>query len=200
MTDFSLSGLPWQGRVTDAEVDSAAAAQVLAAVAGDAAMSRLEDVLVSLRRIIRVTDIHAKRLARETGLTASQLLILQTIRQAGELTIGGIAREVNLTQATITSIVDRMERAGLVARERSTSDKRKVFVTLTSRGEEAIGRAPTVLQDRFAIRFEQLPDWEQSLVLAALQRVATLMDAEELDAAPVLDVGRIDRDSRELES
>jgi hypothetical protein len=49
------------------------------------------------------------------------------------------------------------------------------------------------LHESFVRGFERLQPWEQSMLVAALQRVAALMDAEGLDAAPVLDVGSLDR-------
>lgn len=156
-------------------------------------MAKLEQVLVSLRRIMRATEIHAKALARETGLTTSQFLVLLNISESGELTIGGIAKRVNLSQATVTSIVDRLAEAGLVARQRGDSDKRKVFVQLTEAGRELVERTPSALQERFAERFQQLEEWQQSMILTAVEQIARLMDADAIDAAPVLDAGRIDR-------
>jgi DNA-binding MarR family transcriptional regulator len=158
------------------------------------AMDKLEDVLISLRRILRVTDTQAKTLARESRLTVSQLVILQAIRDAGELTIGAIAKEVTLSQATVTSIVDRLERVGLVRRERGSTDKRKVYVRLTDEGLAVVARAPAALHERFAARFEKLDEWEQNMILASLQRVAMMMDAAQIDAAPLLDVGVADRE------
>ena len=49
------------------------------------------------------------------------------------------------------------------------------------------------LQDQFNRQFTKLDEWEQTMILAALQRVAQMMDAEEIDAAPVLDIGSLDR-------
>ena len=50
-------------------------------------------------------------------------------------------------------------------------------------------KAPTPLQDTFGTRFAALEDWEKSMIVAALQRVAVMMNAEEIDASPVLHVG-----------
>jgi hypothetical protein len=47
-------------------------------------------------------------------------------------------------------------------------------------------QAPKPLQDRFVDRFTKLESWEQHHIVAALERVATMMDAEDLDAAPLL--------------
>lgn len=99
-------------------------------------MERIDKVLVALRRMIRATDLHSKHLAKTTGLTAPQILLLQTIRNKGQITIGELADKVSLSQATVTTIMDRMEKRELVYRKRSTQDKRKVHAFLTEQALE----------------------------------------------------------------
>lgn len=158
-------------------------------------MERLNAALVAMRRILRATDIHAKQLSRETNLKTSQLLVIQTIDEVGEMTIGEIAASVNLAQASVTAIVQRLQDAGLLTRQRGDSDKRKVYVRLTSEGREVLERAPTALHDRFSERFSELADWEQMQMVAVLERVAAMMDADRIEAAPVLDHEQIERDT-----
>ena len=156
-------------------------------------MDQLDQVLTSLRRVIRATDLHSKRLAKESGLTAPQILLLQAIRRLEGAPIGQLANDVSLSQATVTTILDRLEKRGYIERERSTIDKRKVHVHLTDRGIEALRDAPTPLQEQFARQFNDLQEWEQTMLVTALQRVAHMMDAEHIDASPVLHVGTLDR-------
>ncbi len=167
--------------------------------ADSAVDKRYDEVLVALRRIMHATDLYSKKLSKTAGLTAPQLLILQAVRDLGDVTIGTLARHISLSQATVTTILDRLEKRGLVYRERSTVDKRKVHAHLTESGQQVLEDAPTPLQLSFTQRFQQLEDWEQSMITAALQRVADMMDAGELDASPVLHVGLIDR-FHEIES
>lgn len=152
-----------------------------------------EEVLIAIRRIIRATDIHSRRLTKTVGLTAPQLMVLQAIRDLGAVAISRLSSEVSLSQATVTTIIDRLERRGYVTRQRSEQDKRVVHALLTPAGEEALDSAPTPLQEAFSVRFEQLHDWEQSQILSALQRVAAMMDAEDLDASPFLELGDLTR-------
>lgn len=156
-------------------------------------MARHDDVLIALRRIIRATDLYSRRLSRESGLTAPQLLILQAIGGQGEITMGDIAAEVSLSQATVTTILDRLEARGLVTRQRGSSDKRRVYANLTEAGHALIANAPEPLQETFVKRFTALRDWEQSQIISAVERIASMMDADDIDASPVLDVGAIDR-------
>ncbi|MFW6092677.1 MAG: MarR family winged helix-turn-helix transcriptional regulator [Pseudomonadota bacterium] len=152
-----------------------------------------DDVLIAIRRIIRATDIHSRRLTKTVGLTAPQLLVLQAIRDLGAVAITRLSSEVNLSQATVTTILDRLEKRGYVARSRSDRDKRVVHALLTDAGREATENAPTPLQEAFSVRFEQLHDHEQSAILEALQRVAAMMDADGLDASPFLELGDLAR-------
>lgn len=155
----------------------------------------IEEVLVSLRRIIRVTDMHSKKLLRASGLTAPQLLILQCLHERNVTSPGQIAKDVGLTQATVTTILDRLEKRGLISRHRSEQDKRRVFVELTSAGLKTVLSAPTPLQDSFIDKFDQLEEWEQTYITSALQRVALMMNADHIDASPLLDIGAVDRQS-----
>lgn len=148
-----------------------------------------EQVLISLRQIIRATDIYSRRLSKEVGLTAPQLLILQAIRGLGAVSISKLSNEISLSQATVTNIIDRLESRNLVARHRSTQDRRVVHTTLTEEGAAKVLEAPTPIQDTFSKRFAMIENWEKSMLVAALQRVATMMNAEEIDASPVLHVG-----------
>ena len=163
-------------------------------------MNSVEEVLVALRRVIRATDIYSKKLAKTTGLTAPQMLLLQTIRSRGELTIGELATAMSLSQATVTTIMDRLEKRQLVSRQRSTVDKRKVHARLTLEAASIIEQAPVPLQHNFSTRFNVLEEWEQTMIISSLQRVAKMMDAEHIDASPVLDVGAIDRHAYSLEN
>ncbi len=162
----------------------------------DEDMNRYEEVLVALRRIIRATDLHSRQLSKISGLTAPQLLILQLLRQHNELTVGEVAQRVSLSQATVTTIIDRLEKRAFVRRERGSADKRKVYVHLTEAAHEALVNAPKPLQDSFIQQFQDLHDWEQTMILSALERVAYMMDAQHIDASPVLDVGALDRLAR----
>lgn len=154
---------------------------------------RIESVLVALRRVIRATDLHSRNLIKTTGLTAPQLLLLQTIRARGEVSISELAHGVSLSQATVTNIIDRLVSRGYIFREKSSQDKRKVHIYLTDKGNMAVKDAPVPLQDSFVRQFRDLHDWEQTMIISALQRVAQMMDAQHIDASPVLDVGMLDR-------
>lgn len=154
-------------------------------------MRKEEELLVALRRIIRAVDLRSKQLSKHVGLTGPQLLVMQNIEERPGIMVREIADNINLSPATITNILDRLETRDLATRIRSTQDKRKVGVFLTEKGKEAVIDAPRPLQEHFVERFGQLQEWEQSQMVATVQRIATMMDANNIDASPLLELGSI---------
>lgn len=154
-------------------------------------MDLAEQALIALRRIIRVTESHSRALARDRGTTASQVIVMRILAQAGRANAGQIAERASMSQATVSALLDGLEAGGLAVRRRGEDDRRQVWVTLTPAGRAFLDALPDLLQERFETRFRTLPDWEQGYLVAALERITSLLDAERIDASPVLDVGAI---------
>ena len=152
-----------------------------------------EQILRAIRQVVRRISEHSKYLSREVGLTVPQLVCLKAIGELEEtqpsVTVALVAKEVQLSPATVSRILDRLERAGLVVRERSQSDRRKVSLTLTAGGYERFQTLPTALQEEFLQKLAKLPDSERLQLLNSLRRVAELMEATDIDAAPLLAPG-----------
>ncbi|MBY6186676.1 MarR family transcriptional regulator [Marinobacter hydrocarbonoclasticus] len=154
-------------------------------------MDKHEQLLISLRKVIRAIDLHSRKLNKESGLTGPQLVVMQKIGQLDGPIARQVAAEVNLSPATVTSIIDRLEARGLVKRIRDDVDKRRVHLSLSEQGQHLLSAAPQPLQEHFIQRYHALEEWEQSLLLSSVERIASMMDAEELDAAPMLTVGQM---------
>ena len=152
---------------------------------------KCEEVLVALRQIMRATDLHSKQLKKLAGLTTPQLVVLLSLQDGDDVSVGALADRISLSQATVTAILDRLERRELVYRRRNEDDRRKVHVYLTEAGRERLRDAPAALQDAFVQAFTALEKWEQNLITSALQRVAVMMKAETIEAAPLLEVQSI---------
>ncbi|WP_338727374.1 MarR family transcriptional regulator [Shewanella baltica] len=157
-------------------------------------MEKYEQLLISLRRVIRAIDIHSRQLNKHSGLTGPQLMVMQKIAQLDAPLAKTVAEEITLSPATVTTIIDRLEGRGLVIRLRSETDKRKVHLYLSDAGRELLRDSPKPLQDHFIKRYQNLEEWEQSQLLSAVERIATMMDADKIDAAPMLLVGKIQGD------
>ena len=148
-----------------------------------------EEIVTALRRIVRGIDLHSAHLVHDVGLTWPQLATLRAVDRLGPCSISTLARAIHLGQATLTGIVQRLERAAHVSRMPDEVDRRSVRVSATPGGREILQRAPSLLQDRFRSELAKLKDWERLQTLASLKRIAEMMDVEALDASPILVAG-----------
>jgi len=152
-------------------------------------MDRIDSSLVALRRILRATEIFGRELARSAGLTAVQFRVLQVVAETGQTAAKAISTRMGVSQATITALVDKLVAQGMVMREKSQTDRRQTNIIITEHGRRTVEDTPDPLQQRYVRRFKDMEDWEQAMLLSSLERVATMLGAEELDAAPVLETG-----------
>lgn len=144
-----------------------------------------DDILRSLRRVIRAADVYSRKLIAEHGLSCPQLMCLRQLDD-GPLLTGRLAKALSLSPATVCGILDRLEARGLLVRERQVEDKRQIVVRLTATGRDAVRNAPPALQDRFLFRFRALSVGQQAALNRTLKALVAMMAVEEVDLASLL--------------
>lgn len=149
----------------------------------------------SLRRIMRAVDIYSHKLSTEHKITSPQLLCLQMLVTDGPLTNSALAKLVHLSPSTVVGILDRLEAKKLVARERSTQDRRVVLVYATDEGRRFLDSAPSLLQNRLAEGLAQLPEAEQITIAQSLETIVDLLEVTDPEAAPLLETREIEEAS-----
>jgi DNA-binding MarR family transcriptional regulator len=152
------------------------------------------EVLRVIRQIVRRISAHSKQLSSEIGLTVPQLMCLKAVGEmeeqgVAEITVAAVGHRVQLSPATVSRIVDRLVRVSLISRTRDEQDRRKVCLALTTSGVDRFHSLPTPLQEQFVERLRKLDEAERLVLLDSLRRLAELMDAGSIDAAPILHPG-----------
>lgn len=154
-------------------------------------MDKTNATLTALRRILRATDLHGREVATSVGLTAVQLRLLKIIQDTESANAKTLASQVQVSQATITVLLDKLEAKQMIERCVSSIDRRQKLIHITDIGRDALEAAPDPMQRAFVRRLKELEEWEQAMLMAAAERIAYLMDADGIDAAPVLAAGEI---------
>jgi DNA-binding MarR family transcriptional regulator len=96
----------------------------------------------AIRKTGSLMNLVGQAAADRIGINATDLNCLNILSFSGELTAGELARATGLTTASITGVVDRLEHAGFVRRERDTRDRRRVVVHLVM--EKALSEVASV--------------------------------------------------------
>lgn len=145
-------------------------------------------ILRSLRQILRKVSEHSRFLSRSGGLTVPQFLCLRAIATSpgDELSVAEIAELVQLSSPTVSRIIDRLERAGYVQRKRRSDDRRKLSISLSRSGQERLAQLPLPLHERFVERLNRMDALDRDAIRLALDKLVLLLDASDIDAAPVL--------------
>ena len=152
-------------------------------------------ILQSLRRIIRAVEIHSRKLTAHYQITGPQLVCLLTIVENKKMTVKELADNVYLSPSTVVGILDRLEKKGLIHRERDREDRRLVNIMPTEEGVGLANKSPSPLQDKLAEALEQTPELEQTTIALSLERIVDLMEAKKIDAAPMLQTGPIEENA-----
>ncbi|VXB99149.1 MarR family winged helix-turn-helix transcriptional regulator [Brevundimonas sp. G8] len=155
----------------------------------DAAADPTASLVRSVRRIAQAIDVRSREIARLTGLTLPQLLVLQSIRALGEVSTSAISRDASMSPPTVVAVLDKLETKGMAVRYRSTIDRRVVHVRLTDAGRQALTTSPGLLGDGFITGFARLSSDEQAAMATAVDRLATMM---QLRPSPTLEQGGVD--------
>ncbi len=147
--------------------------------ARDYAPQDAADIVRSLRRIVQAMDVRSKRVARETGMTIPQIVVLNAVRDFDRATTAEISRIANISAATTVTILEKLEARGIVNRRRSTVDRRIVHNELTEAGRAMLAQAPPLIHKRFFSGMAALSDTEQRTIIRAFQTVADLLEPDE---------------------
>ncbi|ANK81913.1 MAG: MarR family transcriptional regulator [Rhizobiales bacterium NRL2] len=161
----------------------------------NASRHRTDDSLIALHRIVRATELYSRDLAQAAGLTPTQLRVLQIVDSQDSATPKALAQQMRVSQATVTSLVDKLVAHGMVRRLPSQADRRQTHIVSTPIGHERLQQAAGALPQRFVRAFQALADWEQAQLIASLERVAAMLDAVEIEEAPLPANGEIHRES-----
>jgi DNA-binding MarR family transcriptional regulator len=143
-------------------------------------MSEARQALVSavgsaIQAYQRSTDALDDVAARRLGVNRTDLRCLDWL-SAGPLTAGQLTEAIGLSSAATTTLVDRLERRGLVRRLRDDSDRRKVLVEMTDLGQRLAGEIYGPLQVAGAEMLGRYNDDELALLLEVLEASREITD------------------------
>lgn len=152
-----------------------AAARPSGAVAPET-VERLRLVIARLARLLRQQD--------DSGLGPTVTAALSTVSKHGPLTLGDLAASERVAPPTITKVVDKMEKAGLVERQSHPVDRRVSLVGVTPRGVARLEELRNRRNAWLSIRLDELDQDELALLSAATGVLERIVDQRDPGAEP----------------
>lgn len=148
-------------------------------------------ILVNLRKIIRSVNLEDKRIEKEHGISIPQLLCLIYLNRKDNFQASNkeLKDYIQLNASTVTGIIARLEKKGLVARLPKQKDKRVALVSLTAQGAELVEKTPEPLHQTLSSKLRKLSPEELKNLRNAFELVINFLDIENVDAVPILSCG-----------
>ena len=146
------------------------------------------DILIDIRKIVRSINLESKRVQKDFGISIPQLLCLGHIDRAAEkvATHNELMKLLSLNSSTITGIINRLEKKGMVKRLPKIGDRRVTYIRITDQGSEIVSKSPDILHDQLITKIKSLPLSTQKKVKDALNIIVQAMKIEQVDASPLI--------------
>ncbi|MEU6261066.1 MarR family winged helix-turn-helix transcriptional regulator [Streptomyces sp. NPDC047043] len=140
-------------------------------MAGNARERLMDELSAVSRRYMASYALFNQAVADHLGLHPTDLQCLNLLTlEGGPVTTGRIAELTGLTTGSATRLVDRLEKAGYVVRERDAADRRKVLVATVPERIAEFGRMWERLGGGWSALFEELDDAELAVVIGHMRR------------------------------
>lgn len=127
--------------------------------------------LDSLRRIVRALRVANGGVEKLTGLSAAQLYVLEQVAAAPHASLSELATRTLTDRTSVAAVVDRLHARGLVQRDRSSADRRRVEIAPTPEGLAVLARAPHPPTRRILEGLDLLDDAELGRLAQGLTRL-----------------------------
>jgi DNA-binding MarR family transcriptional regulator len=137
----------------------------------DALRSAVSRLLAADRRLRRREQQNT-----ESGLSSTHLRALHLLTLESQATVGALAKEADLTPASMTVAIDQLEVRGLVTRTRDGRDRRQCFITLTALGQKAVEEKQAYWRERMGELFADVPGHKIAASISVLERLVEVME------------------------
>ena len=147
------------------------------------------DVLISIRKIIRAINLESKRIEKEYGISIPQLLCLDYLNKKFDYqaTSTELKKFLQLNASTVTGIIARLEKKGLVAKlPKDPDDKRVTHITITSAGAELLERKPLLMHEQLSTKLKDMPKTKLDDLRHSIDVLVDLMGVGKMEASPVI--------------
>jgi DNA-binding MarR family transcriptional regulator len=128
-------------------------------------------VLLAYLRAVALAEPVQRELAARHGISLADLYAVRVLARQGEVPISHYGDELGIPRSTITNLVDRLERAGLVERLPCPTDRRVTLVRLAPAGQKAVEGAVVLRDSEVAARLLALEPAAQAMLAELLERV-----------------------------
>lgn len=156
---------------------------------GKSTGGEVQQVLDSIRQIVRLLRVSSREAERQVGLSGAQLFVLQKLAEAKMLSVNELAERTHTHQSSVSVVAQGLVEKGLIDRARAADDGRRLELTLTPAAKALLRKAPGAAQDRLIDAITQLPAATRKQLAAGLARLVETAGLDEGEAPMMFEEG-----------
>ena len=141
-------------------------------------MTDSQRILDAIRRLVQLLRLSDRAAQARVGLSAAQLFVLSELGKDGALSLKELAERTRTDQSSVSVVVARLVKAGLITRDRAEDDARRLVLKLSRTGRAVLQRAPVIAQERLLEALETLSPPARRQFADAFAKVLGAMGAE----------------------
>lgn len=142
---------------------------------------RVETIEALLRQVAVIIRKRGREILSSYGITPPQLNALVILIEDGEITMGELCDKMYLACSTATDLIDRMERNGLIARERDQNDRRVIRLRVLEPGRQVIDEVMKARKRYLGGVLGLIPEEEHDMLIKALSDLYQVMLQSEVE-------------------
>jgi DNA-binding MarR family transcriptional regulator len=135
-----------------------------------------QEILDSVRRIVRMLRVSSSASERRLGLSSAQLFVLQRLRDGRPVSLNELAARTLTHQSSVSVVVRKLVDQGLVEKRTAREDERRLEISITARGRTLLKRAPEAAQERLVEAIEGLPAVRKRALAEGLHALVSAAD------------------------
>ncbi|QZT36653.1 MarR family transcriptional regulator [Halosquirtibacter xylanolyticus] len=147
-----------------------------------------KSVIILIRRIVRSINLESKKIEKDYGVSIPQVLCLEFLKDSPSYQASqkSIRDHLKLNSSTVTGIISRLEKRGMLAKLPKTGDKRVTMLTLTSIGYDLLEKTPDLLQHRLSSKLKNVSESDLTKINEALTTLVEMLEIEDVGSSALL--------------
>ena len=145
----------------------------------------INEIATRIRKLRRAVYHDYIKTSRQFGLTETQSDVLRTLLVYGAMSSADLSRNLYVTPANITGVIDRLEKKGLAERIRQRFDRRIALITLTKSGKDLSEQLPDPIENKLISGLANLAPEQVQALGEAMKKIIDLIGPEIIEHVPL---------------
>ena len=138
-----------------------------------------DQVFHQLLTLMRIHRQYSRHINDEQGITPREISVLRFLSENDTVQVNQIQNYIHHSPSTTSTLIDKLEDAGYIARTRSQTDRRVVLVTLTAQGHGLLATTPLGGMPLLRRELETMPQERLTTMFDVLTEIQSLMQSAE---------------------